>query len=202
MVFNIKHMFGDEMVEEYIQKIYDPFDVMPIRLRKCAVTGSAASAANAVFKSSICTASSTTLEPPPASRNFITSTVPHVCRSTPQIRFSPVVSHPLFSPFLHGIFLPWLLLFCRVLSGFPHPSTTTRLPAQSQAPETAPLLKSSESPPQMWQVLCWSDSQIPGATLFSPPVPHTFWYKYGIHTAFFRSAQYSARRASYGCRRH
>lgn len=27
----------------------------------------------------------------------------------PQIRFSPVVSHPLFSPFLHGIFLPGLL---------------------------------------------------------------------------------------------
>ena len=98
------------------------------------------------------------------------------------------------SAFLLSYLTHCFLLFCTVffLPGcpcsagcFPHPSTTTRLPAQSQVPETAPLLKSSESPPQTWQVLCWSDSQIPGVTLFSRPVPHTFWYTYGIRTAFF-----------------
>ena len=173
---------------------------MPIRLRKCAVTGSTVSAANTVFKSSICTASS---------NHVGTASRKQELHKLPQFRMS--VGPRRKSAFLLSYLTHCFLLFCTVffLPGcpcsagcFPHPSTTTRLPAQSQVPETAPLLKSSESPPQMWQVLCWSDSQIPGVTLFSPPVPHTFWYKYGIHTAFFRSAQYSARRASYGCRRH
>lgn len=187
---------------------------MPIRLRKCAVTGSTVSAANTVFKSSICTASSNHVGT--ASRKQELHKLPQFRMSVgPRRKSAFLLSYlthcfPLFCTvfFLPGCpcssgllsrFFPVFLCSVGLLS---HPSTTTRQPAQSPAPETTPLLKSLESPPQMWQVLCWSDSQIPGVTLFSRPVPHTFWYTYGIRTAFFRSARCSARRASYGCRRH